>query len=349
MSKKDVYILHKNGADSHYIGLRYLLEKQGFKLQYFEFSVIGRLFKSLFKRDSESFKKQLKNIVFLINLFLTKNKKVVLAIAPFDTKLGRMAWLLRNHQTYYHSSWTCWDQSFQPKAIKSDRVLKQWQNFLEKQVKYHFVVSHIAKSQLLQNYTINPEKISVVHHALKSDFETKITETRSANSFLVIGRLTEGKGIEEILHYFVDHPELKLSMVGSGKLSSKVTAYSEKYGNIDFLDKVTDINYLRSIVAKHEYLILNCKKTTRWEELFGIVLIEALSQGTVPIAAAHSGPKSIVTAENGFLFPEGELTSCLNEVAKGYHNWEALSNKAYVDSKQYYTKEIAKCWEAILN
>jgi hypothetical protein len=91
MGKKTVYILHKNGADSHYIALKYLLDQHDIQIKFREFSVLANFFKSITKLNFQLFKKQCINAVFLLKLVLTKNQKVVLGIAPFDKKLVNLS------------------------------------------------------------------------------------------------------------------------------------------------------------------------------------------------------------------------------------------------------------------
>jgi hypothetical protein len=86
-TQNKVYIFHKNGANSHYLALNHLLVKKGMILEYREFSIISKVIKAILTLNAKLFKKQLINFCFIINLVLTKNKKIVLGIAPFDSKL----------------------------------------------------------------------------------------------------------------------------------------------------------------------------------------------------------------------------------------------------------------------
>ena len=70
-----IYILHKNGANSHYTALNHLLLNNDTTLEYREFSVFSNLFKSIFSLNGKLFKKQLINFGFIINLLCSKNKK----------------------------------------------------------------------------------------------------------------------------------------------------------------------------------------------------------------------------------------------------------------------------------
>ena len=141
MSQKTVYVLHKNGAPNHYEALDHFLRSNGKSLMHREFSIVGSFYKSILKFNISLFKKQLVNLGFLISLFFSKNKKIVVGIAPFDKKLIRLLPILRRHTVYYHSSWTYWDGSFQPKSSNnSSRVMGAWREFLEEQATHIFAV-----------------------------------------------------------------------------------------------------------------------------------------------------------------------------------------------------------------
>ena len=174
MSKKEVYILHKNGAPNHYIALDFLLEKHGIKLKHREFSILSTAFKALLRMDGKRFYKQIVNACFMINLLFSKNKVVVIGIAPFDHKLNIILKFLKKHHCYYHTSWTYWDLSFHPKTKKvTEKVLATWKNFIENKVLHIFAVTLQSKKQLLQNYSITDAKIHVVNHSIDEAFTKK--------------------------------------------------------------------------------------------------------------------------------------------------------------------------------
>jgi hypothetical protein len=135
MTKK-IYILHENGANSHYRALQYLCDIKNTNVIYREFSIAKFLMKSILKRDIKLFKKQLLNIIFLINLMFSKNKKIMLGIAPYDFRVVFLSLILRNHQLYYHTSWICWDRSFYyfyktvNKTAKDKSIFSKYKIFL---------------------------------------------------------------------------------------------------------------------------------------------------------------------------------------------------------------------------
>ena len=349
--KNKIYILHKNGADGHYIALSTLLKEVDVELVYREFSVLGKFFKGLFRLNFRLLAKQIQNLFFLIELLFTKDKKVVFGIAPFDIKLSRIMILLKKHRVYYHTSWTCWDGSFQPKNYhQTYKLMSTWKKFLEDYVEGIFAVSNTSRDELIENYDIDTSKIHVVKHSID---QTQLTYNHLNNSdpksFICIGRLLPEKGIYELLDYFSKRPELNLSIVGKGKLEKMVKVYAYQFDNINYRGFIKSKKELSLVMNEHTYLILNSKKTKKWEELFGMVLIEGMACGLIPISSDHSGPKEIIKAnENGYLFKEGEVVNALDLIVS--KSQESIKKEEQVEfSKRFYLDIIKKNWKPILD
>lgn len=352
MKTKVVYILHKNGAKSHYDGLMHLLEQKNVVLKHREFSVFSKLFKGVLKWKPKLVKKQFLNIGFLIQLLFSKNKKIVLGIAPFDKKLKRLLPVLKKQQVYYHTSWTCWDKSFHPKKNTDEEIFKTWKDFLEKQTKHIFCVSKTTKKSLLENYNLSSDKISTVFHTVNPIFFKEIIQNKITKSFIYIGRILPEKGIEELLDFFsrAENKDLHLSLVGSGKLENLVKQTAEKHSNISFTPHIANKHELIELLGKHQFLLLNSKKTKKWEELFGMVLIEAMAQGVIPIAAKHSGPKEIITKKTGILFSEGNAERAIKEALEiSPEEYKTLEKNAKEEAKNFSIKKIALNWQPILD
>lgn len=348
MRNTKIYVLHKQGANSHYTALDFLVRQNSGEVVFREFSVFTKIFKALRKFDLQALKKQFINAIFLINLLFTKDKKIVLGIAPFDHKLIFLLKLLKNHQVYYHTSWTCWDKSFHPKKKKnSPKVFECWRFFLEEKTRHIFSVSQKGKTELLSNYAIPSGKISVVNHSLHQKLSTTSKISKKENSFLYVGRLVPQKGLTELLEYFKNHSRATFTIIGSGELQSKIQKYSEKFPNIIYREYLSDKSELKDEFARHEYLVLNSKRIKNWEELFGMVLIEGMSQGTIPVATNHSGPEEIIDSSTGFLCKEGSMTEILSDLIKDPFDKE-MSHNAVIKSREYLSEALAKNWQAVL-
>ena len=95
-------------------------------------------------------------------------------------------------------------------------------------------------------------------------------------------------------------------------------------------------------------MVLNSKRTHKWEELFGIAIIEAMSQGVIPIATNHSGPKEIIKEDIGHLTEEGEITLAISKLIDKRNFDLSMSNNARLEAKKYFKESIAQRWQPIL-
>ena len=345
-----IYILHKNGADSHYTALNHLLIKHRTTLKYREFSVFSDFFKSIFSLNGKLFKKQLINFGFIIRLLFSKNKKIVLGIAPFDSKLISLLVILKNHQVFYHTSWTYWDKSFHPKQkYNTSKVYEIWQQFLEEKCKHIFAVTQQSKDQLLTNYNIPNEKISIVYHALETVFKTEFQTNKKPLSFIYFGRLVPQKGLKEVLDFFSKQKEASFTIVGDGKEKEFVKSIADQHDTIEYIPNTSNKEKLVQLLSTQQYLVLNSKRNSKWEELFGLAIIESMAQGVIPIATNHSGPKEIITKDVGFLCDEGDIVSVISERIKTNYFDKTMSEKAKEKAKYYLEESIAQRWQVILN
>lgn len=349
MTKKTIYILHKNGADNHYLGLMNLLHKENYTIKFREFSFFSMIFKSLINFKLNIIKKQLLNIIFFLSLFISKNKKIILGIAPYDAKLSLIMPFLKNHIVYYHTSWSCWDKSFQPKKIKNQDILKLWKFFLEKKTKHIFTVTKKSRDQIINNYNVALLKTSVVFHSLDVAFNLGPQKKKEKNSFIYFGRIIKEKGIDEILKYFKANNELKITFIGDGCLTERVKEAAKNYVNISYKPKIHNKIKLKKEIESFQFLILNSFKTKKWEELFGMSIIESMSQGIIPIATNHTGPAEIIQEKFGYLFTEGTLCKKIDQIVKLNDINEKMAKRNIKEASIYRAEKISEKWRAILN
>ncbi|MDF6609198.1 glycosyltransferase, partial [Escherichia coli] len=96
------------------------------------------------------------------------------------------------------------------------------------------------------------------------------------------------------------------------------------------------------------------KRTPFWEELFGMVLIEAMACGCIPLCTDHNGP-SIILGHSTLkinVFSEDEYIQSVNASFKKYQNQPHLLVEDRINAiaiAQKYSKEsIADFWAAVI-
>lgn len=151
-------------------------------------------------------------------------------------------------------------------------------------------------------------------------------KVKKENYFLYVGRLSEEKGIIQLLEIFKDLPEHKLLVIGDGPLRQEVEKY-KKYKNIQIFghkprEKVFEY------IAKSKAVIIS----SIWYEVLPLVLIEAiLSKSKIFIPNL----KQFTTFTNKF--------DPFNEIF--YYNlsdFEELKNKIIKLNKEFEQSKIKK-------
>ena len=133
--------------------------------------------------------------------------------------------------------------------------------------------SEFTRNYYLKNLDISKEKIEVIPYFVDVE-EKKVKNVKKKDYFLFVGRLSEEKGIIQLLEVFKTLPKQKLIVIGDGPLRKEVERY-KKYTNITivgFLAKDKILPYVR----KARVVII----PSLWYEVLPLVLLEALSQNT---------------------------------------------------------------------
>ncbi len=138
---------------------------------------------------------------------------------------------------------------------------------------------------------------------------TFVAKTLNDSYYLYIGRLSDEKGVRVLLNAFAGNG-LPLRIAGTGLLETLVQEYTQAYPNIKFLGSV-DKAKVASLLAGASALIF----PSLWYETFGMVIIEAFSQG-VPVFASDIGQMkvSITNGYNGFHFKAGDAADLGTQV-----------------------------------
>lgn len=123
-----------------------------------------------------------------------------------------------------------------------------------------------------------------------------------------LGRFEERKGLDVLLAAWPDvarqGDDIRLTVAGGGTLEPLVhAAMAGPFGGRIAHLPTPDDAAARALVASADVLAA----PSRFGESFGIVLIEAMAAGAVPVAAANPGYASVMTGElSGLLVPPGD-------------------------------------------
>lgn len=353
MSSK-LYILHEYGAPRHFDSLVHLNNNTN-KYKHIvsrEFDIIKQVGKGILKWQPNYIWRALRNILGLIYLLISKDKDIIIGIAPYNILVYYVYLLKKKHRVTYYSSWPHWDFSKYPRKIYFKHQLVLWERFLT-DINIVSVTNKVADG--LRKYSSN---ITIIPHCIDKDvFNCDVEKSSDVTRFLFVGRLVEEKGIRqiiEVINALESKNGIEWWFVGSGDLQDEIINLSKVKQNVRFFGQVRDKNELGNIYRQCHVLLLPSLKNGKWEELFGIVLIEAMACGLVPIASNSIGPKAVITeGHDGFLIEMDTYREMYNKVMHLIENkevYQIMSSAALETVKKYYTiQQTSIQWELALN
>ncbi|WP_169311402.1 glycosyltransferase [Cellulophaga algicola] len=312
--------------------------------------------KSIFRLDYNLFIKQIKNIIFLISLSFTSKRTVIVGIAPLDWRMVFLRFLLKGHRVFYFTSWSDWSGKYYPKKKLNSChfIRKTWRKFLEEDITGVFSVTNTGLKSLTKHYKIKVSTSVVYHSYKKLETHAIPTEFSDKIKLIYVGRLVKEKGIKELIELIkkLDPTKFSLTIVGAGELKPLVEKNAKEISNIEYKGFISSKKDLWKLFHAHDVQLLFSRKSDRWEELFGMVIIEAMANGVITISTNHSGPKEIIDHNiNGFIIPDdSSLIENTKEILENkLSNLEYLKEQAEIKAVKYSAKNISFKWKSLLN
>lgn len=140
-------------------------------------------------------------------------------------------------------------------------------------------------------------------------------------TFCSVAHLNYNKGFDILLPAFAEalktHPDLKLKIGGTGLIASQLHNLAAELGlenSVEFLGGLQNDQVL-DLMFRSDAFVLSSRNET-----FGVVFIEALSQG-LPVAATRcGGPQTIINENNGILVPVSDVQALAGALVSLYEN-----------------------------
>lgn len=214
------------------------------------------------------------------------------------------------------------------------KKIKSWQPHT------HFLVfTEFAKS-LFVNSTL---KVSESRFYVKPNFVERPqvgeeNDTMRGNHFLFVGRLSQEKGIQQLLES-VAGTTLQLKILGTGPLEGEVLRYAEKYPeNINFKGHQN-----RDVVFEEMCKASALVMPSLWYEGMPLTALEAFSLKT-PVIGAQQGVlgEMIEPYETGLLFDPQDTKS----IQKSLFDWlslkdkDTIGNNCFLEYEKKYSPEV---------
>jgi len=193
----------------------------------------------------------------------------------------------------------------------SDLRFLMMKKVLQKRAARVIAVSKFVEDRLLEQ---GFPRDKVVQHYIGVDTDTFCPSLRKTQEryILCVGRHTEKKGIDTLLHGFARiahrYPDVSLIQVGSGQLTSKLSELAETLGiaqRIRFLGERFPKEVLKLMQGAELFVLPSRTAASGDSEALGIVFNEASACGIPVVATRHGGiPEAVINGETGILVKE---------------------------------------------
>ena len=280
-----------------------------------------------------------------------------MGMAPYDFRIIWYGQLLKKNNLIYNTSNPFWgNDNKNPRkyGILTPLFKFLWIKFLKNRKLKISAVTKSAYNTLKNNYEINGH-IAQIHHAVDtSRFQSIEKKEDSKLHILFVGKLLYEKGLDTIVELIklMDKTKYCFHIVGDGEYKKNISHIFD-HPNVTYYGWIKNKEAMASIYQKCHIFLNPSIKNDKWQELFGIVNIEAMACGVIVIASNHIGPKEIIDdGVNGFLVPENNAQLIINKLNLLYKNREMItqiSNKAIKRANDFSVKNIANQWREIIH
>jgi glycosyltransferase involved in cell wall biosynthesis len=317
MSAVRVRIVHETNPQKYFPAL-YALAETG------EITIVGSHRYSVVKewlrsavRDRTPFgvrtRRALADLGFRLRIPWVSGEVVLLGFAPWDWRICLYRVLFARNRMIYHTSWPDWDVDSVPRRCGpfTGLVRRVWIRALSHPNVRIVAVLDETRVELERRFGL---RATVITHAVPEVFyRAGAGATRESGRplrLIFVGELSAKKGVDRLLQLAtrVWTDSVAITVVGDGPLRAQCAAAAAA-GEVRFLGPIWDRSALAEEMATHDVLVLLSQRQEGWQELFGIVVTEALAAGLGVISTRHVGPEAIFAGRDlANLFDDQDLS-----------------------------------------
>jgi len=211
-----------------------------------------------------------------------------------------------------------------------------------------YVASRFTANSI-KKYAGTLPAVQIIPYGFPPANEPKLLPDRKKIKFLFVGKLSQQKGIADVFEALRGLEKyVELTLIGS-KSNSKIL--EQELRNHNYIGTLPH-NQVLSVMREHDVLLF-----PSLFDGFGMVMTEAMSQGTPVIASERSaGPDIIEHGKNGWLMQAGSVMSLrenIENILSSPQIIESVGFQAIQTAKQrpwsQYGLEMAKSIQQFLN
>ena len=188
-------------------------------------------------------------------------------------------------------------------------------------------------------------KEDIIYSGISNDeyFEKKFKDGKRNLKFLYVGKLTKRKNLDVLIKALAkfDKNDWSLEVIGDGVMKEQ---YIELVDSLKLNDNVAFLGRMPKDEVYNHMRLADVFCMVSVDETFGLVYLEAMSNGCITIATKREGIDGvIINNENGYLIEPN--VSALTDAIKGIFDAkkDELNNisKKAVSTAKYYSEENA--------
>jgi glycosyltransferase involved in cell wall biosynthesis len=206
-----------------------------------------------------------------------------------------------------------------------------------------YVFISAAQRDLMAGLDLPPERVFVKHNFVPEG-PPVLAARRHRVAYL--GRLDAAKGLPLLMEawdvFRARHRDapLRLAVAGGGPLEEQVRAWAGARPDVDFLG-ILDAGRAQDLLRDSLAAVV----PSQWEETFGLVAVEAMACGVVPVAPARgSFPEIVRDGVDGVLFaPDdpGSLATVLAQVDQQPDHFVRLGRSARAAHAARFASDVS--------
>lgn len=357
-NEKTIYILHNGNGRPYFEAVELFAKSNNYNIIYRETNFLKSFIKMLIGRKCVTCnpKTIILNFYFMLSVLFIKNKTIIYGTAPYDFRFLYYSMLKNKNNFIYHTSHHKWGEdksSVFLYAFLTPLFKYFWKLVLNSKNIKIVAVTKESKKTLKKNFQLYSKVYQIYHSIDLEKFKIKSKKINQKLKVLFVGRLVYEKGLDILAEVIKStNNKFDFTIVGDGNYKDKIS-YIFKEKNVNYLGWINNKDELAAIFKEHDILLNPSIRYKDWEELFGIVNIEAMASGLIVIASDHIGPKEIIqNNQNGFLVEEKKpelIIDLLEQIFNKCNEKELISHQAYQNAIKYDIINISKQWKNIIN
>ena len=226
-------------------------------------------------------------------------------------------------------------------GILYTKILKSYSK-----VDLYICPSKFLETELLKNETFKGKTFSMCNFI---ELDKSTTITKKDDYILYFGRLSEEKGLMQLISSMKRLPNIKLKIAGTGPLEKECYGYK----NIEYVGFKTG-NELKDLISKAKFAVY----PSIWYENCPLSILEAESYGTPVITGNYGGMKELVeNNETGILLDDINKSSLKDAIETLYYDnnkclnmaEKCLKKKEKIISLENYVNKITEIYNIIIS